>query len=300
MAEILGTDIKTDEYGDIQLTSTGDIDVVSDLPNMYQSIRNRLSLEKGELVYDSNYGLVFENFIGSKGIVKNINQFKLELIKELKKDSRITAINNIQISPLKDNPRAYEVVIALRVATVQEEVVISFVFPFYTPEVTAREIASERQLTTDKDKVTVEYTIYGVKSIYLTTDANKTGTNYYTGGYILSDKKTIVLGTPVTSPNTPVFINYTTLETERLGYTTVLSTELITFAESTSGDSLTEVTQITLSKDIFDVVGVWEETDTTKDGVNYYFGGSYKNNVITLGTVLPYMKNLIVEYYYYK
>lgn len=299
MTQILGTDIQIDEYGDIQLTTTGDIKKLSGLSNMYQAIRNRLSLERGELVYDKGYGLVLEEFIGSKGTIKNINQFKLELIKELKKDKRITGINNIQINNIEDNPKAYEVIISLRVAETQEEVLISFVFPFYSPETVSREISNERQNTIGKEKIITEYIIHQVKGIYLTTDTTQTGVNYFIGGYVLNDNKTIMLGKPVLSPNTPLLITYTTLETERIGTTTSLLSEIVTLVEDSSSGDNTTIDTIVVLKDIYDVIGVWDKDDTQKDRINYFYGGSYYNNTITLGTPLPYPRDVIVDYYTY-
>lgn len=300
MTQILGTDIQIDDYGDIQLTTTGDIKAVSGLANMYQAIRNRLSLERGELVYDKGYGLILEEFIGSKGIVQNINQFKLELIKELKKDKRITAINDIQINNIKDNPKAYEVIISLRVAETQEEVLVSFVFPFYTPELVSREVVNERQNTIGKEKIVVEYVIHQVTGIYLTTDTTQTGTNYFIGGYVLNDNRTIMLGKPVLSPNTPLLITYTTLETERIGNKTSFLTETVSVGEeSISGDNI-ELSTIVVLNPIYDVIGVWDKEDTQKDRTNYYYGGSYINNPITLGTPLPYPRDVVVDYYTYQ
>lgn len=302
MVSVLGTDLKIDEWGDIQITPQGDVDISTALPNMYQSLRNRFVTEKGGLVSDEEYGILFDNIIGAKNLTENINQFKLELIKQLKQDRRITAINNIQITPLTENGKAHEIVILLRVAETNEEVAVSFVFPFYTPDVIVREVTDERQWTIDKEKVRTEYTIHRVLSVRSVTDFDKTGTNFYTGGYILADNKTIILGTPVTSARTPVFITYETLEVERLGFRANLLTETVsTLTESVTGDIEDVVTynlnQVRTSKNIYDVVGIWDTEDVNREETNYYYGGNFRGTLITLGTALPSPREVVVEYF---
>jgi hypothetical protein len=73
-----------------------------------------------------------------------------------------------------------------------------------------RSMLLERQISSDITHVTVSHTpILSVSGVYLNTDPNKFGTNYYTGGSFNANAGTITLGTALPDPETTVLIDYT-------------------------------------------------------------------------------------------
>ncbi|HSW85415.1 MAG TPA: Ig-like domain-containing protein [Candidatus Saccharimonadales bacterium] len=90
-------------------------------------------------------------------------------------------------------------------------------FEYAIPNDTSKSIIShpmqETRTSTDASTVITRYNINSVSGVWLASDPNMTGTNYYTGGSIASTSDThfsyIKLGTPLPNPNTQVIVKYT-------------------------------------------------------------------------------------------
>jgi len=72
-----------------------------------------------------------------------------------------------------------------------------------------RTIYLERRTSTDASTIVVGHVpITSVSGVYLNTDSNRLGTNYYTGGSFDSATGTITLGTALPGPATIVLVDY--------------------------------------------------------------------------------------------
>ena len=114
-------------------------------------------------------------------------------------------------------------------------------------------IVSENDISTTALSVSTLYSIYSINGVWLSSDIQKVGINYYTGGFI--NYNNVSLGTALPSRNTKVIIDYTTLN--------VINSKQIRqiFSEQIfCNDGIT----MTTLYNIFDVAGIWNSVDTEK------------------------------------
>jgi len=143
-------------------------------------------------------------------------------------------------------------------------------------------IENESHLSDSTVQITTDYTINDVIGVY--TNTNKTGLNYYLPSGS-ANGTTIVLGTPLNSAGTQVYVTY---EESGIGSHTNTAVTVDYYKQ-----------YVTVDNNVTDVKGVYAASDTDKASTNYYINGSYSNAVITLGHTLNTQDaQVIVDYYH--
>lgn len=95
MADI--SDIKLNN-GDLSYSSSGDLLLVSDIDDVWQSTILRVNTILGTYVFDLTYGTKLGQYVDepyTDGLESKISN---EIKNTLQKDSRITAVNNVQVN----------------------------------------------------------------------------------------------------------------------------------------------------------------------------------------------------------
>jgi hypothetical protein len=191
---------------DLSISSSGGYSSVSANDNLLQSISNRLTTEKGSLAYDADYGLSLGMFIGEKNVNNKVVLLQLEIIKELKKERRVSAINKVDITQDPIRPDILYINIEVLPINSLDPMNLNLIYPFYMNQSILR-IPIENQTSTTKTTVTVTYPIYSVMGVFLNTDTAKTGKNYYlTSGSFVGNYITLSQELPQT--NTQVIVDY--------------------------------------------------------------------------------------------
>jgi len=269
--ENLGVDLAIDENGDLIINNNGDFLSVSDSDNMVQAILNAFMTEKGSLFYDENYGLDIGSFIGEKNILAKRALIRNGIVNLFSNEPRISKINNLTVEEDSNDSKA--VVINSTVTLIDGETieVNNLVFPYFKPSSDITTITNEKQRSSSITEVYTQYQIYNILGVYLSTDTDKTGTNYFTGGNV--DKNKITLGTNLPSTYTDVIIDYDTID---VVYSSSKITQIIDERQQSFNGTTIEV-----DYNIYDISSVYDETDEEKL-LNLAIDASFDFNTITL------------------
>lgn len=290
MAEInsIGFDIILDGNGDFQTTSSGDIFSATDELNIVQAIKHRIITEQGDLVYNTDYGMNY-NILFTKKTPAAIKAIKSAMIREVSKDPRVKRIVKIEaftqteIEELRPDQLYIEIDI---VPINRDEVIgINFVYPQFTSPSFANAVVSEYQTSFNRSTVFTNHVIKSVNGVFLASDTNKTGVNYFIGGNF--NGRQITLGTFLNVNTANLIVDYITYETTR----NTLGVRLIQNENVTAtSDQIVSVESL-----IYDVAGIFLSSDTEKAGTNYWFNidgttykkGSFEARQIVLAQKLP-------------
>jgi phage baseplate assembly protein W len=249
---IYGSDLFL-ENGDLQISNTGDLQHIDSLNNVGQAMKNALTTEIGTLFYSPSYGVNLLAIIGNKNI--SIVQTRLinEVTKILKSDYRVKTIDQLLVEQDSNNPTQINITIRVTPINSMDSINISLSYPFNGISLPITSIVSENDISTTALSVSTLYSIYSINGVWLSSDIQKVGINYYTGGFI--NYNNVSLGTALPSRNTKVIIDYTTLN--------VINSKQIRqiFSEQIfCNDGIT----MTTLYNIFDVAGIWNSVDTEK------------------------------------
>ena len=131
-------------HADLQTAQQGrvfpraiDLDVVSGVPNLVQSLIVRLETERGELAAlgHPNYGSRHHQLIGEPNTEANRNLIKLYILECLKQEPRVAAIDRIEVKagPGRENRDKAIANITVRVRGVPDRLNLVIPFSFTGP-----------------------------------------------------------------------------------------------------------------------------------------------------------------------
>jgi len=208
--DLYGVDFKLEEK-DLTLSSSGGYDIYSSEDNLLQSINNRLSTELGSLVYDPAYGVDLSLVIGEKNIPIKTQILRSSIATALKAEPRIATITRLEVINNPTNPQIIYVSIEVLPINSMTTITTNLIYPTYLNQTNLR-VSDETTTSVSKFVVDTQYDIYSVAGIYLYTDTNKAGKNYFydpasnESGYFSSKRITLLEELPTTT--TQVIIDY--------------------------------------------------------------------------------------------
>lgn len=206
--ELYGVDLQLVD-GDLDLSPTGGFKVVSSNENLLQAIINRLKTETGSLAYDASYGVDLNLIVGEKNSIIKQQLIKSLILTALKNEPRIASIDALSIIP--DNNRGDILYINIQITPIFSETPlgINLVYPFYLNQSNVK-VTSEPQTSISKYVVKTSYTIYTVDGVWLASDPNKIGVNFYRSQSISGSfsGNTIYLAYELPDDKTDVIIDY--------------------------------------------------------------------------------------------
>jgi phage baseplate assembly protein W len=203
---IWGTDLLLQE-GDFVVSPTGDLSTIQYLENLKQAISDRLRTELGALPYDTNYGLNLDLLIGQKHTLEREEILKLAIIQCLKQEARIQTISQVQVVADANRQDILYVSIVVIPTEIQAPISLNLVYPYWTLTLVER-VENETATSISNLLVDTAYDIYTVDGIWLSTDTNHTGTNFYSPLGTFTGKR-IQCGSNMPSNFADVIINYT-------------------------------------------------------------------------------------------
>lgn len=274
--QIYGSDLAL-ENGDIASGFSGDFQYVSQLDNLSQAIVNALTTEKGSLYYNPDYGINLNGIIGEKNIPLARERLRTEINNVLKAEPRIKTINNLVVEQDVNNISQLNVAIIVTPITTDATITINLVYPYSTINDITNTILSEKQKSINSLTVYTQYPIYDIIGVYLSTDPNKTGTDYFSGGSIDGNK--ITLGTDLPAAYSNVLIDYKTIQVPR---TNVQVTQITN--ERVLPNILLPFETLEVIHNIYDISGVWFTTDTNKENNLFTEDCTFVQKTITLST----------------
>lgn len=204
--KIWGTDVLLQD-GDIVPTSTKDISIISNIDNVKQAVVDRLKTEVGELAYDDIYGLDLELLIGRKHTVEREELLRLSIINALRQEPRIKSISKVQVVSDKSKRDIIYVDIVIVPVQSQGTVSLNLIYPYWTLTLVDK-VVDESETSISDNYIDVLYDIYSVEGVWISTDTNHVGTNYYLPSGSFSNRR-ISLGTRLPSNFSSVIVNYT-------------------------------------------------------------------------------------------
>jgi len=282
---IYGTDLYLED-GDLISGYSGDMQTISSLENLAQSIKYALMTEQGSLYYDPDYGINLSSIIGTKNTALQRSRLRTEISRVLNAEPRIEKIEQLDVTQSTTNPTEINIYARVKPIESTATVEINLIYPFAVFAVESTTITGEAQISSTQLIVYTQYSIYNVQGVYLSTDINREGTNYYTGGYVEDNK--ITLGTPLPGAYTDVIIDYETLNITR----TNIQVTQIDNERVTTNDGLT----LNLEYNIYDLTSAYLVSDTTQTGTDYASGATYVTNVMTLGASAEPNTSFFVDY----
>ena len=280
---IYGSDIFL-ENGDMQISNNGDLQFIDSLENVGQAVKHALSTEKGSLFYSPDYGINLLGIIGNKNISIIQTRLKNEIIKILSNDYRIQRIDQLTVEQNKDIPSQMDIFIKLQPIESMNTIDISLSYPYPGVNVPSNSVTNETQISATQLTVSTIYSIYSIAGVWLATDTNKSGINYFTGGFI--NYNNVNLGTPLPTSKTKVIIDYTTLN--------VINKQQIRQIFSEQIFCNNGLDMMTLYN-IFDIAGLWETTDTYK-ATNLVDTVRFSNKNIQFITPITSVKSYFIDY----
>jgi len=263
-----GTDMYLNN-GDIVISNSGDVQTITDVDNVVQAIQNALFTEKGSLYYDTEYGVGLGSLIGEKNVLIKRALLRNDLINTLYNDPRIKTVDDVIVDTDSSNPMQLNVSIKATLIDDTQLIADNLIFPYFKPKAETTSITSEAQKSISQSVVYSEYQVFDLKGVYLSTDTEKTGTNYFTGGSV--SKNRIVLGTKLPSTYTDVILDYETLN---VTYTSKKITQIRDEKVLTS-DGKT----LMVNYNIYDLTSVYSEEDT-EQMINYANVSTFEFNKI--------------------
>jgi hypothetical protein len=147
----------------------------------------------------------------------------------------------------------------------------NLIFPYFKPAAETTSITSESQRSSSQTIVYTQYQIFDVRGVYLATDTQKTGLNYFLGGSVSKNK--IILGSKLPSTFSDVIIDYDTLSTT---YTSKKITQIMDEKVLT-----TDGKNLIVNYNIYDLTSIYSEEDTEKI-INYANVSTFEFNKITV------------------
>jgi hypothetical protein len=214
--QIYGVDLKMSNK-DLVLSSSGGFDFIAGNNNILQALTNRLSTEKGSLAYNANYGTDLSTSIGEKNIFIKQQIIKTIISNAIMQDPRIASIQSLQVNTDSQRPDTYNVFLSVfPIGNNSQSIILNFVYPFFQNQTNVR-IPNENVTSIDNLMVNTTYNIYSVQGVWLSTDTNKIGVNFYQGTSSGFSGNTINLSYQLPSSNTSVIIDYNKLVQTNVG-----------------------------------------------------------------------------------
>jgi len=282
--EYFGTDMQLTD-GDLVLSSSGDVQAIAGSDNVVQAIQNVIFTEKGSLFYDMDYGISLSSLMGEKNILITRTLLRNSIITALYKDSRIKTVDSVSVTQNKNNAQQVDVSINATLIN-DEQIVGNLIYPNVKPTADTNSISDEEQKSVSEWIIYTQYNIFDIKGVYLKSDVNKAGTNYYTGGSVSKNK--IILGTKLPGTYTDVIIDYVTLSSL---YTSKKITQIVDEKVlCIDGKSLK------LKYTIYNLTNIYDESDTQKV-LNYAVNATYVSNNVVFNTPASAGINYYVTYY---
>lgn len=205
--QLYGVDLKL-ENKDLVISASGGHETTSGNNNILQSIMNRLTTEQRSLAYNSNYGANLSLAIGEKNVFLKQQIIKTIITSAVKQDPRVYAITDLQVTMDSQRPDTYYVALSVQPIGNNSQVInINFVYPFFINQTNVK-VLSEAQTSIDKYTVDTSYNIYSISGVWLATDLNKTGVNYYQGTSSGFSGTTITLSYELPMTTTSVVVDY--------------------------------------------------------------------------------------------
>jgi phage baseplate assembly protein W len=111
--------------GDIRVTPSGDVELVSGLLNLKQALFHRLLTTPGALVHRPEYGVGIKNYQNAVNTLDTQRRLANTIIDQFQRDSRIREVSGVRISTDETVPG--KVVIYVRVKAVgYDEITLDF------------------------------------------------------------------------------------------------------------------------------------------------------------------------------
>ncbi|MDG7021907.1 MAG: hypothetical protein JRN07_00740 [Nitrososphaerota archaeon] len=131
---VLGSDLRlaySDLGADLNVTPSGDLELVDDELNLGPAIGHRIRTRRGELVDigHSSYGSKLYDLIGEPNNEATRDKVKAVVVEALTREPRVKKIVKVAVSVKPGRPDAVDVDVSL-IAT-ETEVPLNVVFPFY-------------------------------------------------------------------------------------------------------------------------------------------------------------------------
>ncbi|MDG6966909.1 MAG: DUF2634 domain-containing protein [Nitrososphaerota archaeon] len=131
---VLGSDLRlaySDLGADLNVTPSGDLELVDDELNLGQAIVHRIRTRPGELVDigHSSYGSKLYDLIGEPNNEATRDKVKAVVVEALTREPRVKKIVKVAVSVKPGRPDAVDVDVSL-IAT-ETEMPLNVVFPFY-------------------------------------------------------------------------------------------------------------------------------------------------------------------------
>lgn len=96
--DLLGTDIQLDSSGQVILTTNGDLQLVSGVPNLVQALTLRLNTPVGTHVYDPAYGNQAFDHVGESTSTYFFNLVAALVARAIVADPRIDSVTDVDVS----------------------------------------------------------------------------------------------------------------------------------------------------------------------------------------------------------
>ena len=272
------------ENGDLNITNNGDIQTISSLDNVGQAVKNALITERGTLFYDQTYGINLLGIIGNKNIDIVKTRLQYEVLRMLKKDYRVEKIEQLTVEQDENNPSQINIYARIKPINSMNSIDISVYYPYSGLQIPINNITSEKQLSINQLTIAVNYSIYSITGVWLSTDINKTGINYFTGGFI--NYNNVSLGTPLPYEKTNVIVDYSTLNVEKSKQVYQIFSEQIF-----CNDLLTMQTKYNIN----DIAGIWITSDTYKE-TNLINSVKFSNKTIQFDTPITRISSYYIDY----
>jgi phage baseplate assembly protein W len=132
--ELLGKDLKLvdKEIGsDLNISPSGDLEIVSGAYNLGQAIVNRLRTRVGELadLGHSRYGSRLYQLVGEPNNERTRELARLYAMESIAQDPRVKEILSVAVEASKDDPRLINISVSF--LPIGSATALNIVFPFY-------------------------------------------------------------------------------------------------------------------------------------------------------------------------
>lgn len=104
--EFIGTDVGF--KSDFIQTATGDLDVITGLDNLKESIYRRIITTQGSVIHRPEYGCSIKKWIGSLNSIDNQRSLAIKVKEQLEQDPRIELVTGVSFKIDDNNPDRVE------------------------------------------------------------------------------------------------------------------------------------------------------------------------------------------------
>lgn len=111
--EVLLTDIA--HLSDLKTSATGDLDLLSGIANLKNSLYHRLVTEKGSLIHRPDYGVGMKQFQGAPNTLANQRQIALRINEQFALDPRVDSVEGVRVLSDDDRPEMLTVVVRVKI-----------------------------------------------------------------------------------------------------------------------------------------------------------------------------------------